>query len=158
MDFIVAQERPDQEEIYPLIQALDQTLDAQYERFCNYRLDVSALLAPQIRFFVARAQPTRTVLGIGAVRFESGGADAFAEIKRMYSVPQARGCGVGEAILLKLLETIRAEGVTVARLETGEKLVAAVSLYKKHGFRHIPAFGEYVATADTSYCMEAQLA
>jgi putative acetyltransferase len=153
MNFSIAQESPDQTEIYPLIQALDQALDAQYEGFCNYRLDVSALLAPQIRFFVARETNSKKVLGIGAVRFNEG----FAEVKRMYSIPEARGSGVGEAILLEILKTIRAEGETVARLETGDKLVAAVGLYKKHGFEHIPAFGEYEATAQTSYCMEATL-
>ena len=153
MQFSIAQESPDQADIYPLIQALDQTLDSEYEGFCNYRLDVSALLAPQIRFFVARETASRNVLGIGAVRFNEG----FAEVKRMYSIPEARGIGVGEAILVKILATIRAEGETTARLETGDKLVAAVGLYKKYGFLPIPAFGEYVATADTSYCMEATL-
>jgi putative acetyltransferase len=154
MNFSITQESPDQAEIYPLIQALDQALDAQYEGFCNYRLDVSALLSPQIRFFVAREQASKKVLGIGAVRFNEG----FAEVKRMYSIPEARGTGVGEAILVNILDAIRSEGETVARLETGDKLVAAVGLYKKYGFTHIPAFGEYQATADTSYCMEAQLA
>jgi putative acetyltransferase len=154
MNFSITQESPDQAEIYPLIQALDQALDAQYEGFCNYRLDVSALLSPQIRFFVAREQASKKVLGIGAVRFNEG----FAEVKRMYSIPEARGTGVGEAILVNILEAIRSEGETVARLETGDKLVAAVGLYKKYGFAHIPAFGEYEATADTSYCMEATLA
>jgi putative acetyltransferase len=154
MNFSITQESPDQAEIYPLIQALDQALDAQYEGFCNYRLDVSALLSPQIRFFVAREQASKKVLGIGAVRFNDG----FAEVKRMYSIPEARGTGVGEAILVKILDAIRSEGETVARLETGDKLVAAVGLYKKYGFTHIPAFGEYEATADTSYCMEAKLA
>ena len=153
MQFSIANESPDQADIHPLIQALDQTLDAEYEGFCNYRLDVSALLSPQIRFFVARETATRKVLGIGAVPFNEG----FAEVKRMYSIPEARGTGVGEAILVKILETIRSEGETVARLETGEKLVAAVGLYKKYGFQPIPAFGEYVATAETSYCMEARL-
>lgn len=158
MNFSITQESPDQAEIYPLIQALDQALDAQYEGFCNYRLDVSALLSPQIRFFVAREQVSKKVLGIGAVRFNAGVADSFAEIKRMYSIPEARGTGVGEAILVKILDAIRSEGETVARLETGDKLVAAVGLYKKYGFTHIPAFGEYQATAETSYCMEAKLA
>jgi putative acetyltransferase len=154
MQFTIAQESPDQAEVHPLIQALDQALDAQYEGFCNYRLDVSALLAPQIRFFVARETGSKKVLGIGAVRFNEG----FAEVKRMYSIPEARGTGVGEAILVKILETIRTEGEKIARLETGDKLVAAVGLYKKYGFKHIPAFGEYTATAETSYCMEATLA
>jgi putative acetyltransferase len=154
MNFSITQESPDQAEIYPLIQALDQALDAQYEGFCNYRLDVSALLSPKIRFFVAREHGSRKVLGIGAVRFNEG----FAELKRMYSIPESRGTGVGEAILVNILDAIRSEGETVARLETGDKLVAAVGLYKKYGFTHIPAFGEYEATADTSYCMEAQLA
>ncbi len=153
MSFTVLQESPDQSEIYPLIQALDNALDAEYEGFCNYRMDVSALLAPEVRFFVAREEASNRVLGIGAVKFHPG----FAEVKRMYSLPETRGTGVGEGILNAVLAAARAEGKTIARLETGEKLVAAVGLYRKYGFTHIPAFGEYTATADTSYCMEARL-
>ncbi len=153
MPYIINQESPDQEEIFPLIQALDEALDAEYKGFCNHRLDVTALLSPQIRFFVARDEAQKAV-GIGAVRFNDG----YAEVKRMYSLPALRGLGIGEAILIKVLDTIRAEGETIVRLETGEKLTAALGLYQKYGFKPIPAFGEYGATEKTSYCMEAALA
>jgi putative acetyltransferase len=152
MPYTVKQESPDQPEIYPMIEALDKALDAEYEGFCNYRLDVSQLLVPNVRFFVAR-DDTGKAVGIGAAKFEAG----FAEVKRMYSLPEVRGHGVGEAILVQILAAIRAGGEVVARLETGEKLTAAVGLYRKYGFRQIPAFGEYTKTADTSYCMEARL-
>lgn len=152
MKFTVAQENPDQPEIYPLIAALDAALDAQYDAACNHRMNVEQLLAPNVRFFVARDERNRAV-AIGAAKFEDG----YAEVKRMYTLPAYRGRGIGKAVLTAILQTIRAEGETVVRLETGEKLTAAVALYRKHGFIPIPAFGEYVKTADTSYCMETRL-
>lgn len=154
MKISVQLESPDQPEIYPLLHALDQTLDSEYEGFCNHRMDVSGLLHPDVRFFVAR-DAAGAAVGIGAVRFNH--AEQYGEVKRMYAVPEMRGQKVGEAILVRVLDTIRAQGYRTARLETGEKLTAAVGLYKKYGFARIPAWGEYVATADTSLCMQATI-
>jgi putative acetyltransferase len=148
----VSRESPDQPEIRAMIEALDKTLDTVYAGFCNYRLNVSQLQAPDVHFFVARNAEHRA-LGMGAVKFHPD----FAEIKRMYCVPEVRGQGVGRTILETLFATARAQGKTIARLETGLRLQSAVRLYEKYGFTHIPAFDEYVATADTSYCMEAKL-
>ncbi|MGH3727441.1 MAG: GNAT family N-acetyltransferase [Micromonosporaceae bacterium] len=66
-----------------------------------------------------------------------------AEIKRMYTVPEARGRGVARAVLAGLEETARAAGKRRTILETGDKQPEAISLYESCGYRAIPNFGFY---------------
>jgi GNAT superfamily N-acetyltransferase len=79
-----------------------------------------------------------------------------AEVKRMWSDPAARGRGVGAAVLTAIIAAATADGFRELRLETGEYLTAAVTLYRKFGFAGCPAWGEYVGVP-LSYCMSRPL-
>ena len=103
-------------------------------------------------FLVARADDG-TPLGCGALRDLGGGV---VELKRMYTVPQARGRGVGRAVLRALEEEARARGFTLARLETGDRLPEAHRLYARAGYRPIPCWGAY-AGSEISLCLERAL-
>ena len=61
----------------------------------------------------------------------------------MYLKPKARGGGIALAMLVRLLDWARAEGLPVARLETGNVSVGALKLYRRAGFKEIPAFPPY---------------
>jgi len=61
----------------------------------------------------------------------------------MYVAPAARGRRIGRLILDRLIEHADAASIAVLRLETGEKQLEALSLYRSVGFRHRPAFAEY---------------
>lgn len=78
------------------------------------------------------------------------------EIKRMYVRPDRRGDGFGRLMLAVLEERAAADGFTIARLETGSYLPAALGLYRKAGYRTIPTYGEYV-TNPYSRCFEKAL-
>jgi len=71
------------------------------------------------------------------------GADT-AEVKRMYTVPGARGRGLGRQILGGLIERGRALGYRQLVLETGELQAEALRLYGSAGFTRIPNYGYYV--------------
>ena len=71
------------------------------------------------------------------------GAPATAEIKRMYTVPEARGRGVGLALLRALEESARAAEYQRVILETGYRQPEAIALYEKAGYVRIPDFGHY---------------
>ena len=58
----------------------------------------------------------------------------FAEVKRMYVRPTARGRGVAQAILAKLEEEARARGKSRLMLETGDVRHDAMRLYERAGF------------------------
>jgi putative acetyltransferase len=75
-----------------------------------------------------------------------------AEIKRMYVTPDARGRGVGRAILMALEAESRRLNIRRIVLETGERQPEALALYTKAGYDRIPLFGEYIGSR-LSVCM-----
>jgi putative acetyltransferase len=138
-------ERPDQPDVTALLGALDAYLATLYPPEANHILDVQALLAPDIRFLVARRDGQ--ALGTGAARVMPGepatGGEPYGEIKRMFVDPAARGQRIGEQILATLESHLAAEGVRWSLLETGEEQAAAVRLYERCGYVRRPAFGGY---------------
>jgi putative acetyltransferase len=92
--------------------------------------------------------------GCGAVRRIDA---STAELKRMYVVPGVRGHGVGKTIVESLEHEARQLGVARVVLETGTRLAAAISLYRRMGYAPIPLFGEYLSSPDTSLCFGKSL-
>lgn len=125
-------------EVRALIDELETVLSAEYPPEQRHGLKLEAIFQPHIRFFVAS---DGTALGCGGVAL----FDGFAEVKRMYVRPGARGTGVAPALLARIAEAARAEGRTVLRLETGTRQHAAIRLYEREGFRVCGAFGDYRA-------------
>ncbi|HEY3009820.1 MAG TPA: GNAT family N-acetyltransferase [Micromonosporaceae bacterium] len=81
-------------------------------------------------------------VGCGGWRSHAGMADV-AEIKRMYTVPEARGRGVARAVLRALEESARRQGRKRAILETGYAQPEAIAMYEESGYDRIPHFGYY---------------
>jgi GNAT superfamily N-acetyltransferase len=109
------------------------------------KADISVVL-------LARDESGRPV-GTGALRQLDENA---AELKRMYTVDDVRGAGVGRALLAALEEQARQRGWTVLRLETGPLQHEAIGLYTSSGYQPIPPFGQYVG-APQSLCFERVL-
>jgi GNAT superfamily N-acetyltransferase len=103
-------------------------------------------------FVVAREDAT--ALGCGALRSLG---EPVVEIKRMYVRPDARGRGIGAAILAELEREAVARGFRVVRLETGPLQPEAIHLYARAGYREIPCFGAYAAGV-ASKCFERRIA
>jgi putative acetyltransferase len=69
-------------------------------------------------------------------------APAIAEIKRLYVVPQARGTGLGRALLDRAIDEARARGYERVRLDSHRgSMGAAIALYARLGFAEIPPYG-----------------
>ncbi|GBF05950.1 N-acetyltransferase GCN5 [Deinococcus aerius] len=79
-----------------------------------------------------------------------------AEVKRMYTLPEARGRGLGRQILNGLIERGRSLGFRRLVLETGDLQAEAIGLYESAGFRRIPNYGYYVGI-ENSLCYELPL-
>lgn len=116
----------------------------------NYFLDIEELCTPDIYFFAARE--AAVTLGTGALAVKDG----YGEVKSMFTAPDARGKGVGAALLRQIEDQARELGLPLLRLETGDPLEAAVRLYEKHGFLRCGIFGAYEPN-ETSIYMEKQL-
>ncbi|MCB1336660.1 MAG: GNAT family N-acetyltransferase [Maritimibacter sp.] len=116
----------------------------------NFFLDIDALAAPGIAFFVARQDGE--ALGTAALAEKPG----YGEVKSMFVADAARGLGVGAALLARLEAEARARGLGWLMLETGDALQAAHRLYARAGFTLRGPFGDYPA-AKTSLFMEKRL-
>ena len=64
----------------------------------------------------------------------------YAEIKRMWIAPAARGMGLTHRLMAALEDQARALGITVLRLDTNSVLTEACAYYRKHGWTEIPRF------------------
>jgi putative acetyltransferase len=133
----IAPERPDQPEVAGLLESSDAYMAALYPAESNHLLDIASLLRPEVTFIVARIDGR--AMGCGAVVVREG----WAEIKRMFVAPAARGRSLGRRLIEKL-EAIAAErGATRLRLETGGGQPEALALYASVGFSEIGPFGDY---------------
>lgn len=80
--------------------------------------------------------------GMGALRPLS---PDHGELKSMHTKAEARGLGIGAAVLTHLIATARDMGMTRVSLETGSEapFASARRLYERHGFTYCPPFGSY---------------
>lgn len=75
-------------------------------------------------------------IGTVALKRESEGV---YELTKMAVAPEARGSGVGRALMQGALDAFRARNGRELFLESSSKLGPALALYESVGFRHHPA-------------------
>ena len=134
----IAVEDPAQPEIAPLLQASDAYMASLYPAESNHMLGVDSLRQPQVAFLVARVDGQ--ALGCGAV-VDSGAG--WAEVKRMFVSPAARGLKLGRRLLDEIEAIAARRGVRALRLEMGGRQPEALGLYRSAGFVEIGPFGNY---------------
>lgn len=133
----VTVETPDQPEVVALLEASEAFSGALYPAESNHILQLEELLAADIRFLVARRGGE--AIGCGALRL---GAES-GELKRFFVAPEARGQGVGAALVRAAEAQARLAGLSILRLETGVHSAAAIALYRAMGFIPRDAFAPY---------------
>jgi len=126
-------------EVRSLVSELNDELGALYPPEQRHGLALDAIFAPHIHFFLAHRDGE--AVGCGGVAL----FDDFAEVKRMYVRPKARGQGVADAIVAKLIGVTRDAGLSVLRLETGIRSFPALAFYRRSGFRDCAAFEPYAS-------------
>ena len=142
-----------------LIAALNAELSARYPEpgATHFRLDPDEVAPGSGAFLVVRVADRP--VGCGALRTVRDPAlvatlgPRVGELKRMYVAPEARGQGIGRALLARLEDEARALGLARLVLETGTRQHEALALYRGAGFAEIPPYGEYAASSATSVCM-----
>jgi putative acetyltransferase len=134
----IAQEDPRQPEVLALIDALDDFSKSLYPAESNHLLDIEALAQLDVIFFVARQEGR--AIGCGAFRILDM---RHGEIKRMYVPHEARGRGLGWALLDTIERKAKMRGMKRLSLETGIHNHDAVNLYRRAGYAGCPPFGDY---------------
>lgn len=108
-----------------------------------FALDLSGLKAPGVT--VWSAWRDGSIAGIGALKALG---DGTGEIKSMRTHPDHLRAGVGAAILQRIVQAARAQGLRRLSLETGRgpAFDAALAMYARHGFTYGGAFSDYAAS------------
>lgn len=134
---VIARADPAEQSVRTLIEALDAYMIPLYPAESNHLLDIETLRRPQMLFFAAT---------VDGVTRGCGGCwlhDSYAEIKRVYVDPAARGLGLARRLMAHIEDAARATGLTLARLETGIHQPEALGLYRALGYVDRGPFGEY---------------
>ena len=149
MDLIIAVADPNADDVQALLDRHLAFASGESPPEHVHALRSRAWADPDLTLFGARRDGE--LLGVGAIRRL---ADTHAELKAMHTRREARGQGVGQAMLAHLLSVAGARGYQRVSLETGtmDAFAPARALYRKAGFRPCPPFGSYTVNP-YSVCM-----
>lgn len=118
-----------------------------------HALDIDGLADPSVTFFSLRDDGA--LIGIGAIKQLD---ETHYELKSIHTAEEARGNGVGRAMVDHLLGVARDRGAHRVSLETGnvEAFAPSRALYAKAGFVECGPFGDYEG-GNTSAFMTMEL-
>ncbi|UZK66104.1 GNAT family N-acetyltransferase [Sphingomonas sp. M1-B02] len=77
---------------------------------------------------------------IGCVALRPAARDGCCEMKRLFLLPSARGCGLGEALTAAIVAEARRLEYRALLLDTLASMTTAIRLYEKLGFRRIEPY------------------
>ena len=103
--------------------------------------------------YVVVAYDHGKAVGCGTIKQFSSGT---MEIKRMYTLPQQRGKGIGSRILNELEKWAAEMSCNKCILETGNRQPEAIMLYRNNGYNRIPNYGQYQGI-ENSVCFEKEI-
>lgn len=141
MDVSIAAETPLQDDIRRLVSELNAYMIPLTPREFQFQMTVEQMAEATLTLFVAR-DATGRPLGMGALK-EHG--DGLGEIKRMYTLPEARGLRVGARLLQRIEHLARERKLDRLVLETGEApgFEPAWRVYERGGFTVCGAVLDY---------------
>lgn len=79
-------------------------------------------------------------VAVGTVALQALPETGVCEMKRLYVQPAFRKCNIGEALVVAILQDAKNLGYTTIKLDTLERLKAAIALYLKYGFTITTAY------------------
>ncbi len=141
MTVSIAIEDPLQDDVRGLVVMLNQAMLALTPReFCHH-MTAEQMAGRDTTVFVARDENGEAI-AVGALRRHGD----VGEVKRMFTRPEFRDCGIGGMILANIELEARNEGLLRLVLETGHRHPAAWRVYERAGFSRCGPVLSYVET------------
>ena len=148
---ITAITTPD-DDVLEMVERLDVSMKDMYPPESTHLIPPEELSAGANRFFAVKVDGK--LMGCGGFRVV--GRD-YAEIKRIFVDPSARGLGLAKALQNRLESESRLLGVLEMKLETGIFQPEAIGLFERCGYTQCPVFGDYPKNDSYSYFMRKSL-
>ena len=123
-----------------LLAQADREFLARYPELKGQRRDP---LLPGIRFFLA----CRGTVAAGCCALQEGGVPSARrsyELKRMFVLPEARGTGAADALMISIETVALTVGAQLLCLETGLRQPEAIHVAHRHGYTHIAPYPPYL--------------
>jgi len=116
----------------------DIGVDLCFQGFEKELAELPGAYAPPLgRLLIAKAGD----VAIGCVGLRPLKSDGtICEMKRLYVRPSHRSTGLGRQLVERIVIEARAAGYVAMRLDTLQTMTAAQDLYRRMGFRDIPAY------------------
>lgn len=92
--------------------------------------------APTSALFIAYYN----AIPVGCIALQPLQEPQTCEMKRLYVDPEYRNLKIGDALVKTLLQEAQTLGYTTMKLDTLERLQAAINLYLKFGFETVTAY------------------
>ena len=151
VDIVIARAAVKEPSVRALIEELDAYQARLYPSESNHLLDLETMSKPQMHFFCVSVDGE--VKGCGGFWSHDG----YAEVKRLYIHPSARGLGLARKLMAHIENEMRFEGHKLAKLETGVSQPEAIGLYRSLGYSLCGPFGNYPADDPLSLFMQKRL-
>lgn len=131
---------PKRIDVQVLIKQADELMLALYPPESNHLDDLTELSKKNVCFVGAFADDLLS--GIGAVKTRTDDGN-YGEIKRVYVDDRCRGRKIAQTIMSFLENHLIEKNIFIARLETGDKQIEAIGLYKKLGYQIRAPYADY---------------
>lgn len=116
---------------------LGRRFEAGFDPQAGNNFDIAEMTPPKGHFVVARMDGE--AVGCGALKLLEPG---IGEVKRVWTAPSARGCGVARKVMEALEGLARGAGLALLRLDTNRSLTEAHALYRRLGYREIERYND----------------
>ncbi|MBB2921207.1 GNAT family N-acetyltransferase [Cellulomonas cellasea] len=145
---VIAPDDPRAPDVRQLLERHLALMNAQSPPEDVHALDVDGLVDRSVTFVSLRSEGV--LLGVAALKQRDA---THAEVKSMHTAEEARGRGVGRALLDHLLGLARERGLERVSLETGSQpgFAPARALYARAGFAECGPFADYLPSPHSTF-------